>query len=181
MMLNFFKNRIFQILTLILLLVIIFIIEPKLDCYYLSDKAEYISRPYYYLTFLILSLTLIGFWFFRKKLREFKTNQIFGFIITVAIFSIFYQIITKDIILSINLLADKNTIEKEYRIVKYKPNKILLFNTSLNEVIRDSLIISRIDSKRIINKQISLFKLNDNDTLKVEFTKGLFGLEYLKK
>ena len=163
MILKFFKNRIPEIITLIVLLVFIFIIEPILDCYYFSDDVKFISWPYYYLSFLIISLTIIGFWIIKKKLKGIKINHIFGLITTVAIFSIFYQYITKEIILSINLLADKNIIEKEFKILKYNHNKVVLYNSSLNELINESCIISCIDSNRIINKQISIFKLKDND------------------
>ena len=184
MIFKFLKDRYTQIViivTLILLFSIsLFVIEPKLKQFYLEQEMDKYFWVYYFVTFIIISISLIVFWYLKNTLKAIRIENVSGFIITVAVFSIFYQTFIKDVVLSLNLLTYNDSVEKTFTIEKFDKDKMFLWNYKLHEMLEDSILINKINSKRIAEGKISVFNIENKDSIDVEFKKGLFGIEYFK-
>lgn len=184
MIIKFIKDRatqiIFGITVSLIYAISFFLVEPKLEHYYLYEEIDKYFWTYYFITFALLLAILLVIWILNKTIKDFRLKDLFGIIILLSMFSLFYHPFTKDIILSINLIKSNESIDKSFKIEVYGENKIMIYNNSTNEIIDNLTMIKNINKNRILKGHLPIDKLKNGDTLKIEIKKGIFGIEYIK-
>jgi hypothetical protein len=175
---KFIRKRSVEIIFVAMAVISYFLVNPKLEQYYLKEDMDRHFWVYYFIALILLSFTLLIIWTVNKAIKNTKFKDIFIIGAAISLFSLFFHFIIKDITLSINLLGNNGIVEKQFVVNKYDVNGIIIFNS--NEQVDNPIMIKNIDKKRILVGQTSIENLKPNDTLVVEFKKGLFGIDYFK-
>ncbi|SHK39997.1 hypothetical protein [Chryseobacterium polytrichastri] len=172
---------IFVICFIILYLLQSFILEPIIKEKYLSDDLKYFkiySWKYAVSIFIVIAAIII----FRIR-KSFKTHQIPGIILVLVFLGISFYFgvhsLIDNSILYINSITEGPKIAKAYEVVNHKEDKTFWLNSN-NGSIQDKKDVEKINKSRIRKNLKSIFEYQNNDTVKVEFNKGLININYLE-
>lgn len=171
---------IFIICFIILYLLQSFILDPIIKEKYLSEDLKHFktySWKYTVSIFIVIAAIII----FRIR-KSFKTNQI-PVIILVLIFlgiSFYFAVhsLIDNTILYINSITEGPKIVKTYKVINHKEDKTFWLHN--NGAVQDEKDLEKINKSRIRKNLKSIFEYRNNDTVKVNFNKGLININYLE-
>jgi hypothetical protein len=168
----------FKIIYIVILSLLLFVFVPNQEDYYLDNDIINFKDKFYWKTSFIV-IGIIAFLFFiklaiKKVALEEKLNKVFASIIIGFLFAVFFQPIIISSFLYINRCEKVNSITEKYKIMYIEGNDLIAYNKKNKET-----IFARDFNKFLIKTNINTLKIND--TLKLNFEKGLFGIKYIEK
>lgn len=168
----------FQIIYYVILSLLLFLFVPNQEDYYLDNDISNFKDKYYWKTSFIV-IGIIAFLFFLKLIikkvsLEEKLNKVFVSIIIGFLFAAFFQPIIISSFLYINRCKKVNTITEKYKIIDIEGNNLIAHNKKNKETIWEN------DFNKF-HLKINSNTIKINDTLKLNFEKGILGIKYIKK
>ena len=85
-----------------------------------------------------------------------------------------------DLLLYLNTKINVENYTKNYVVLRYDPDKVFHIYDKKNEFIVFDEQLKKIDSIRMKKNLKSLYKLQNNDTLNIEYKVGLLKVKYLE-
>ena len=124
---------------------------------------------------LLLIIIMIGV---RKKLitRKFFLNCILIFFL----FTVFTKGLNDDILLYFNSKINIENYCKNYVVIRSDPNKVFHIYDKKNEFIDSDQLFEKINSKRLSRNLKSLYNLQNNDTLNIDYKIGFLNVKFLE-
>lgn len=179
------KLSTFQILNFVfwtvLVLVNMFYFKPIIQNKYLdADVRAFkdVSWKYSIIVFVIILFAFAGYNYKVNK-EKLKIKSVGLFILLAFFLSFILKNITDNFLLFINTKIDcKNTIIV-YKVIENKENGVYELYDNKNFISNEDEL-NKIDKNRIGNKSKSILEYKNNDTVLVEFNKGLLGVIFIK-
>ena len=158
----------------------IFVLGPYIkEKYFHPDVHDFKEVSWKYslqISFIVLILFFV--YGYRKKIISIRYT--FSILIVATLFGFFFKSITDDFLLFLNSKFNIECQTKVYHVVSDKTNKIFHIYEDRNEFITSSEELNKIDSLRILKKHPSIYKLQNGDTLNVQYKIGLFKVKFLE-
>ena len=158
----------------------IFVLNPYIeDKYFNTDIRDFKEKSWKFsllLPFVILFFFLV--YGFRKKIIS--IGYTFSILLVATLFGFFFKSITDDFLLFLNSKINLENHTKTYHVVSDSTNKIFHIYENRNELITSPEQLNKIDSLRISKNYSSIYKLKNDDTLKVTYKIGLFDVKFLE-
>lgn len=177
------KYNLFKIAFLALVVVAdLFFLEPFVKEKYLAFDLANFDHYWkcFLITFAIIYISLIFYkTIIAKDSRMILASSIF-FILPSFLLAFFFQDLTENLILSLNVNYEKAAFQKEYTIQRYEHNKVFQLYDNDNEIIADKDELDRIEELRKSNHLSSPYDLKNGDTINLSFAKGYLDIKYLK-
>jgi uncharacterized membrane protein len=168
----------FQIIYYVILSLLLLVFVPNQEDYYLDNDISNFKEKYYWKTALIV-IFIIAFLFFlklviKKVSLDEKLNKVFFFIIISVLFTAFSQPIMISSFLYINRCKKVNTTTEKYKIIDIEGNELIAYNKKNKETIWANDF-----NKFHLKTNSNTIKIND--TINLNFEKGILGIKYIKK
>jgi hypothetical protein len=174
------KSRLLTYLALgVIVTLNIFVLNPILkENYFRDDIFDFEENSWKYSIVICLVLFLI-FTFFAFKKNQLNKKFLFHNLITVSLIAVFGKGLIDDALLYVNLKINVEKYTKSYVVKRYDLNKVFHIYDNKNEFIVFDEQLKKIDSLRMKRNLKSLYLLQNDDTLNVEYKKGLLNVKFL--
>jgi hypothetical protein len=161
-------------------------------CYHIFVLGPYIKEKYFHsdvrnfkevswkFSLLISFIVLILFFVYGYRKKIISIRYTFSIVIIATLFGFFFKSITDDFLLFLNSKCNIVSQTKVYHIVSDKTNGIFHIHEDKNEFITSLEQLNKIDSLRILKKYPTIYKLQNGDTLNVQYKIGLFKVKFLE-
>jgi len=178
------SNIIYTVIFIAIFCVDLFVMKPYVDEKYLYRDLwdfELDSLQYTIISAFIICLSLILY----RVISSIKLNKksipvyIILLIQTVFFILVFDSLIERSA-LYFNTLFIKENLKKEYVLQKHKDNKAFILFDNKNEIITGIRTLERIDLERKSKKLKSIYKLNNNDTIIINYKIGFLKTKFLE-
>jgi hypothetical protein len=158
----------------------IFVLNPILkENYFRDDISEFEENSWKYS--IVISLILfITFTLFALKKNRLNKSFIVYNLMAVSLIAVFGKGLIDDALLYVNLKIDVKKYSKQYVVLRHDPNKVFHIYDNKNEFIVFEEQLKKIDSTRIKRNLTSVYNLQNNDTLNVDYKVGLLNVKFLK-
>ena len=174
------KKLIVYLIVGILISVDFFILKPILKENYFSDDIfDFEKNSWKYTIGISLFLFALSVVYAFKK-NILNLNFIIYNFIVVSLFAFFGKALIDDALLYANLKIETKKYIKSYVVLRYDPNKVFHIYDNKSEFIVVEEQLKKIDSIRIRKRLKSLYRLQNNDTLNVDYKTGLLNIKFLK-
>ena len=173
------KNK-YNILYFLFFSLLLFVFVPSQEKYYFkSDIQKFESEFYLDLALVIstkLSLIVLIVDLLKKNKPKEILNCVFGIIVFRCWFFFFFQSIIISLTLFVNRKFNIEKIEKEYKVIYVTENKLL----SAYNIKNENDIINEDEYLKHPQHQ-NLSKIKTNEIIKLDFYKGILGVNSIKK
>ena len=175
------KSKLITYLIIAALIIFkIFFLNPFLKKIYFSDDIRDFEENSWEYSFILSSIVLVIAIIFALK-RKLRNRKFFiNCIIVFLLFALFTKGLTDDLLLYFNSKINIENYTKNYIVLRYDPNKVFHIYDKKNEFIVFDEQLKKIDSIRLKRNLKSLYKLQNNDTLNVEYKRGFLKVKYLE-
>lgn len=158
----------------------LFILKPILkDTYYTDDIFAFERNSWKY-TIGISLIIFVVFTFFALKKNKSNKNFMIVNLMSIPLIALFGKGIIDDALLYANLKIKTEKYTKSYVVLRQDLNKVFHIYDNQKEFIVSDEQLKKIDSIRIKNGLESLYRLQNNDTLNINYKRGLLNVKFLK-
>lgn len=158
----------------------IFLLNPFINEKYFDIDVRNFKDVSWKFSLLLPIALLIFFLVYGYKKKIISIGYTFSILLLATLFGFFFKSITDDFLLFLNSKINIESHTKVYHVVSDNTNKIFHIYENRNEFITSPEQLNKIDSLRILKNNPSLYKLQNGDTLNVEFKLGLFNVKFLE-
>ena len=158
----------------------IFFLNPFLKKIYFSDDIRDFEENSWEYSFILSSIVLVIAIIFALKRKLTNRKFFINCIIVFLLVALFTKGLTDDLLLYFNSKINIENYTKNYIVLRYDPNKVFHIYDKKNEFIVFDEQLKKIDSIRLKRNLKSLYKLQNNDTLNVEYKRGFLKVKYLE-
>jgi hypothetical protein len=170
------EKLIAYLLIAILISVNLFVLKPILKENYFSDDIFDFEKNSWKYTIGISLVLFIAFTVYAFKKNILNLNFIIYNFIVVSLFALFGKALIDDALLYANLKIETKKYTKSYVVLRYDPNKVFHIYDKKSEFIVYEEQLKKIDSIRLKKRLKSLYSLQNNDTLNVDYKTGLLNV-----
>ncbi len=176
-------------ITIILIFIAVFfldwfIIEPEIKQSYLNQdiwKFENNSWKYSVITFLLIYISFLIYKLYNSKYNKAGlTVFLFYLCLPSAFLAFCLNSLTENTTLYFNSIYHKENLKKEYLIQRYDTNKVFQLYDKKDEIIVSKRELDKIDLIRKMGNLKSLYELQNNDTIIINYGIGFLKTKYFK-
>ena len=175
------KSKLITYLIIAALIIFkIFFLNPFFKKIYFSDDIRDFEENSWEYSFILSSIVLVIAIIFALKRKLTNRKFFINCIIVFLLVALFTKGLTDDLLLYFNSKINIEKYTKNYIVLRYDPNKVFHIYDKKNEFIVFDEQLKKIDSIRLKRNLKSLYKLQNNDTLNVEYKRGFLKVKYLE-
>ena len=172
-----------KVLLFLILIVIFcykhFYLKPILSKIYFDNDLRNFKENSWSYSFILPLVVLIVLIVYAKKRNLLNKSFVIYSMLYCSLLVLGVKGLTDDIFLYLNSKINVKNFTKNYTVIRYDPNKVFHLYDMKNEFI-DFDKLKKFDSIRLHKNQKSLYKLNDKDTINVNFKKGFLNVKFLE-
>ncbi|WP_261512452.1 hypothetical protein [Chryseobacterium paludis] len=177
---NISKSQIiFFIILITFFSVYSFILKPIIrERYLYADLKNFEDGSWKYtiITFFIL-LIIILFAIIKSKTKDLSNLPIVILVLGLSWFMGLHHPINY-ILLFVNIQTGKEKITRKYEVVNHKEHQVFWLHADKNSI-HDDQDFDKVNTYRVKKNLKSVFELKNNDTIIVNFKKGIMDVNYL--
>lgn len=157
-----------------------FFFAPFLKQIYFYDDVRNFEKNSWKYSFVLSSLIIIFMIVYAIKKKLLSRNFLINCSLIFVLITYCSKGLIDDLLLYLNTKINVENYTKNYVVLRYDPNKVFHIYDKKNEFIVFDEQLKKIDSIRIKKNLKSLYKLQNNDTLNIEYKVGLLKVKYLE-
>ena len=158
----------------------VFLLDPYIkEKYFFSDIDAFKKESWKY-SFVLLSILFIIFLIIGLRKKVIDKTFFFSTFVLFLVVAISSKRLTDNVLLYFNSKTKAEKIIKDYIVLRNDENKVFHIYDNKNEFILSEELLRKIDSLRFKRNLKSLYKLQNNDTIKVEYKIGLLDVKYFE-
>lgn len=158
----------------------LFVIKPILKDNYFTDDVFDFKRNSWKYTIGISLIIFVVFTIFAFKKNKLNRNFIIFNLMSITLITFFGKGIIDGALLYANLKIKTEKYTKTYIVLRHDLNKVFHIYDNKTEFIVSDEQLKKIDAIRINNSLKSLYNLQNNDTLNINYKRGLLNVKFLK-
>lgn len=175
------KSKVISFIVIgIIISIQIFFLAPYLKKIYFYDDVRNFEKNSWKYSLVLSSLIIIFMIVYAVKRKLLSRNFLINCSMFFVLFNFFSKGLTDDLLLYFNSKINVENYTKNYVVLRYDPNIVFHIYDKKNEFIVFDEQLKKIDSIRLKKNLKSLYKLQNNDTLNIEYKVGILKVKYLE-
>ncbi len=158
----------------------VFYLDPYVKGKYFYSDIDAFKKESCKYSFVLPSILFIIFLIIGLKKNVINKTFFFSIFVVFLFVVISSKRLTDNVLLYFNSKTKAEKISKNYVVLRNDENKVFHIYDNKKEFILSEDLLNKIDSIRLKRKLKSLYKLRNNDTLKIEYKIGFLNVKYLE-